>query len=75
MKSLAPKLRRCPTCQRTGLRRAMMDVTVAGRKEIARNVQVDLCPHCGEQLYDPPAMRAIEAAIPVRRRRRKKTVA
>ncbi len=70
MKNLKPKLSRCPTCGRKGMRRQLLDVKLDGGKRVARGIEVDVCPHCGEQLYDPEAMRAIEAACPPRRGRK-----
>ncbi len=75
MSKLKPNLSRCPTCHRKGMQRKVMDVEVDGGKRLVRDIEVDVCPHCGEKLYDPAAMRAIEAALssPRRRRRTAKT--
>ena len=70
MSKLKPRLSRCPSCQRKGMERNIMDVEVEGGKRIVPDVEVDVCPHCGEQLYDPPAMRTIEAALSFPRRRK-----
>lgn len=72
MSQLVPILSCCPTCHRKGMRRQVMDVKLDAGKHVARGIEVDVCPHCGEQLYDPKAMRAIEAACPPRRKRRRR---
>lgn len=40
-----------------------MDVELGPGKGIAPNIEVDVCEHCGEHLYDPAAMRVIKAAM------------
>lgn len=75
MTKLKPKLSRCPSCHRKGMRREVRDVELDGGKHVARGIEVDVCPSCGEQLYDPQAMRAIEATSPRRPQRRRKTTA
>ncbi len=51
------------------MQRRVLDVKVDGGKHVVSGVEVDVCPFCGEQLYDPEAMRKIEAAYPPRRQR------
>ncbi len=70
MKRQKPILTRCPTCGSKALRRRVMDVELSPGKGIAPDIEVDVCEHCGEHLYDPTAMRAIEAAMaqPVKKR-------
>ncbi len=75
MRRLTPNLSRCPKCHRKGMQRQLRDVKLDGGKHVVRGIEVDVCPHCGEQLYDPTAMRAIEAACPPRRRRRRRVTA
>ena len=75
MKKLKPMLSRCPTCGRQGMCRRIIDVELDGGKRTARGIETDICPHCGEQLFDPAAMRKIEATCPPPRRRRRKVTA
>ena len=56
------------------MRRQRLDVRLDGGKHMAYGIEADVCPHCGEQLYDPQAMRMMEAACPPRRRRRGKAI-
>ncbi|MBN1322103.1 MAG: YgiT-type zinc finger protein [Thermoleophilia bacterium] len=74
MTKAKPGLSRCPTCHRKGMRREVIDVRVDEGKRVVRDVEVEICPSCGEQLYDVEAMRKIEAAHPPRRRRRRTSV-
>jgi hypothetical protein len=43
------------------MERRRIDIEIRGG--VVPKVDVDVCPHCGEELYDPDAMRAIEAAV------------
>lgn len=56
--------RRCPTCGRPGLRRVRRDVaTGVGKRAVTvRGVELDECQHCGERLYDLPALRQLREA-------------
>lgn len=71
MSDLKPRLSRCPTCHRKGMQRKVMDVEIESGRHVVPDIEVDVCPHCGEQLYDPVAMRAIEAASSSRRARQR----
>ncbi len=53
----------CPTCGQKGMKRAVVEVASKRRGKVRRvgGVEVDLCPHCGEQLYDMDAMDQIQA--------------
>ena len=69
---MALTITRRPTCGRKGIERECQDVTIAvnSKRRIIRNVEVDVCPHCGEELYDSEAMDRIEAGLARRRRAR-----
>jgi YgiT-type zinc finger domain-containing protein len=56
------------------MQRRILNVEIEGGKRIAHGIEVDICPFCGEELYDHDAMQKIEAARPVPRRRRRATV-
>jgi len=56
----------CPTCGSKRIRRKNVCVAVANGKRI--RVELEVCPDCGERLYDPEAMRRLEAADPRHRR-------
>ena len=54
----------CPTCGEARMERVMQTVqTKVGRRKITvPDVELDLCPRCGERLYDLVALRQIRAA-------------
>jgi YgiT-type zinc finger domain-containing protein len=54
---------RCPTCGLRGMVRVSRSVLsrVGSATVVVRGVVVDLCPHCGERLYDLAALRRIRA--------------
>ena len=54
----------CPTCGEARMQRVSQNVqTKAGRRKVTvPDVELDLCPKCGERLYDLLALRKIRAA-------------
>ena len=54
----------CPTCGEARMEQVMQTVQskVGRRKVIVPDVEFDLCPRCGERLYDLVALRQIRAA-------------
>jgi len=54
----------CPTCGAGQMERVTQTVEtkVGRRKVIVPDVAFDLCPRCGERLYDLMALRQIRAA-------------
>ncbi len=62
---------RCPTCGHAAMERVSRTVTTkAGRRTISvPDVEVEECSHCGERLYDLPALATIRRARETARRR------
>jgi len=58
----------CPTCGsgRIKLVRRNWHGESKGRPYVVPNLQFHECPDCGERIYDPTAMRKIEAHRPSR---------
>jgi hypothetical protein len=56
------------------MQRRLLDAEVDGAEPIAHGIEVDVCPFCGEQLYDHDAMQKVKAACPTPHRRRRGTV-
>jgi YgiT-type zinc finger domain-containing protein len=56
------KLSVCPTCGKKNLKRVRKTVsgTRQGKRYSVPGVEFYECPDCGEQIYDPTAMRQIE---------------
>jgi YgiT-type zinc finger domain-containing protein len=56
----------CPACGSTRIRAVQEDWsnTYAGKRYVVRNLRYFRCPQCGEKVYDPSAMRRIQAASP-----------
>lgn len=67
----------CPMCGSKRIRRVKRSVESkrGGEVFIARGIEVEECPDCGERLYSPEAMEEIEAqrARGQKRTRRKKS--
>lgn len=66
------KIIKCPTCGSDRLKRVRRTVTgqIRGQPYMVPEVVVYHCPVCGEELYDPEAMKKIEAVRKKRRERR-----
>ena len=56
----------CPACGSTGILALHEDWSnsYAGRRYVVRNLRYFHCTECGEKIYDPSAMRRIQAASP-----------
>jgi YgiT-type zinc finger domain-containing protein len=56
----------CPACGSTRIRAVHEDWSnsYAGKRYVVRNLRYFHCPQCGEKVYDPGAMRRIQAASP-----------
>ena len=59
-------LRTCPTCGSNRIRRVRRSVTRTFRGRIYQvpGVEFHECPHCGERVYGPEAMRKLETSRP-----------
>jgi YgiT-type zinc finger domain-containing protein len=66
------KITLCPSCgsNRIRLVRQTLRREFRGQPYTVENLEFYQCPDCGERLYDPEAMRAIEAHSPAFGRRR-----
>ncbi len=64
-----PNLSRCPTCGKERLRRQILDIEVDDGQCVARNIEVDVCEACGDRLFDAEAVRRMEQACPLRKKR------
>jgi YgiT-type zinc finger domain-containing protein len=68
------KITKCPTCGSKRIRRVRRDIkgSFRGKPYIARNVEFEECPNCGERLFDLEAMAKLETArtVPTRRTKR-----
>lgn len=64
------KITRCPTCDSPRIRRVRRNLrrTFQGRTYVVPNLEFDLCPDCGEHLYDRLAMRKIQDHSPAYRK-------
>ncbi len=56
----------CPACGSRGIRLIHEDWSdsYAGKRSVVRNLRYFHCAQCGEKVYDPSAMRRIQAASP-----------
>lgn len=56
----------CPACGSTEIRAIQEDWsdTSGGKRYVVRKLRYFRCPQCGEKVYDPSAMRRIQAASP-----------
>ncbi|MBI4737928.1 MAG: type II toxin-antitoxin system MqsA family antitoxin [candidate division NC10 bacterium] len=56
----------CPACGSAGIRAVQEDWSGSyeGKRYVVRNLRHFHCPQCGEKVYDPSAMRQIQAASP-----------
>lgn len=64
-------IRRCPTCGSRRIRRQTVAIvaTVRGRKAEVPDLELEVCPECGEKLFDLEASRRMEEQFLPRRRR------
>lgn len=65
-------IRRCPTCGSRRIRRQALTIkaTVRGRTAEVRDLELEVCPDCGEKLFDLEASRRMEVQFLPRRRNR-----
>ena len=70
-------IRRCPTCGSRRIRRRSMavQVTVRGKSATITDLNLEVCPECGEKLFDLEASRRLEEKFLPRRRARRAAVA
>jgi len=56
----------CPACGGTSIRAMQEDWShaYAGKRYVVKNLRYFHCAQCGEKVYDPSAMRRIQAASP-----------
>ena len=56
----------CPACGSASIRAVQEDWfdAYAGKRYVVRNLRYFHCAQCGEKVYDPSAMRRIQAASP-----------
>ncbi len=67
----------CPTCGSRKIKRRKTDVTfkVKGRRKVVKNLELEVCPACGEKLFDPEASRQVEEAFGIHYPRRQREAA
>lgn len=56
----------CPSCSSLAIRavRKEWSGSYKGKRYIVKSLRYFHCPRCGEKVYDPEAMRRIQAASP-----------
>ena len=56
----------CPSCGSTAIRATRRDWSgnFKGRRYVVKSLRYYQCPRCGEKVYNPEAMRRIQAASP-----------
>ena len=56
----------CPACGSAGIRGVQEDLSDshAGKRYVVRRLRYFHCAQCGEKVYDPSAMRRIQASSP-----------
>jgi len=59
-------IKTCPTCGSHRIRRVKRNITSkrGGGPYVARRVEIEECPDCGEQLFSPAALEQIAAQQP-----------
>ena len=70
-------IRRCPTCGSRRIRRQAVTVkaTVRGKTAAVSGLELEVCPGCGEQLFDLEASRRMEEHFLPKRRVRSAAIA
>ena len=58
------KITKCPICASKRIHRVRRDIkgTFKGKPYLAKSVDFEECPACGERLFDLEAMRKLEVA-------------
>ena len=66
MKTLAIDLKQCPSCGSAKIKKVRRNWTAGFHRKryTVPNLEFHECANCGEKVYDPQAMRRIEAASP-----------
>ncbi|MGD1277314.1 MAG: YgiT-type zinc finger protein [Tepidisphaeraceae bacterium] len=56
-------IRTCPTCGSRRIRRVKRDIQSKrnGETFVAKGIEIEECPNCGERLFSPEALEAIAA--------------
>jgi YgiT-type zinc finger domain-containing protein len=75
MKGMVMAIKTCPTCNQQHVERKRTTVTlqVRGRSYQISDVEVEVCPDCGETLFDLEASRRVEEVVYAKRRVGKRT--
>jgi YgiT-type zinc finger domain-containing protein len=70
-------IKTCPTCghRRIGRKRTTLTLKVRGRTFRVPDIELEVCPDCGEKLFDLQASRQVEQAVYGTGQRRKRTAA
>jgi len=70
-------IRRCPTCGSRRMRRQTVTVraTVRGKTAAVPDLELEVCPDCGEKLFDLEASRRMEERFLGKRRGRSPAIA
>jgi len=70
-------IRRCPRCGSRKISRqtVTLRVTVRGKKAEVPNLSLEICPDCGEKLFDLEASRRMEEQFLPKRRGRSAAIA
>jgi len=70
-------IRRCPTCGSRRIRRQTVTVraTVRGKSATVPGLELEVCPECGEKLFDREASRRMEERFLPKRRGRSAAIA
>lgn len=68
------RINRCPICGSTRVRRVKRDIVSnrPGGSYVARDIELEECGTCGERLFSPEALEAIERQRPGGKRRARK---
>ena len=61
----------CPTCGSKKIRRKVIDLqmTVKGRTKTVRGLELEVCPVCGEKLFDAEASAKVDRAFHLAKRK------
>ena len=70
-------IRRCPTCGSRRIRRQTVTVkaTVRGKTATVPGLELEVCPECGEKLFDLEASHRMEERFLPKRRGRSAAIA
>lgn len=69
-------IKTCPICGSNRIRLVKRDIkgNRNGHPYIARGIEIEECPNCGERLFSPEALDAIDAQIaPAKRAKQRKS--